>query len=106
METTTEQTNRKDFWQGQMTAWKQSGLSGAKFCKANDLNYSQFVYWRQKLHKSEAKLADQERNGGFAQVLYRSENAESLSLSLPNGLVLRGICSDNITVVRELLENI
>ena len=106
METTTEQSNRRDFWQEQMGAWKQSGLSGAKFCKVNDLNYSQFVYWRQKIHKGETKPADQEKRGGFAQVLCRPEHAQSLSLSLPNGWVFRGICSDNITVVRQLLENI
>ena len=101
---TAEQNNRHDFWQGQMAAWRQSGLSGAKFCQANDLTYSQFVYWRQKIHKEEAKSADQEQRGGFAQVLCRPAHADSLSLLLPNGWVLRGICSDNIAVVRELLE--
>ena len=106
METSTEQTNRLDFWQGQMAAWKQSGLSGAKFCQANDLNYSRFVYWRQKIQKNEVKPVGQEKCGGFAQVLCRPDQTESLSLSLPNGLVLRGICPDNIAVVRELLENI
>ena len=104
METTTEQTNRHDFWQGYIAAWKQSGLSGAKFCKAKELNYSQFVYWRQKIQKGEAQPAGQEKRGGFTQVLCRSDQEESLSLSLPNGLVLKGISSANIAVVRELLE--
>ena len=52
MNTTTAQNGRLAFWQTQMTAWKPSGLSGAKFCQANDLNYSRFVYWCQKIHTS------------------------------------------------------
>ena len=106
MTATTDSHDRQAFWQEQMTTWKQSGLSGARFCKSNDLNYSQFVYWRQKLLKGKAEQATQEKHGGFTQVLRQSEPLDSLSLSLPNGLVFRGISSDNIGVVRELLENI
>jgi len=106
MDTTTEPNNRHDFWSEQMEIWKQSGLSGAQFCKTNDLNYSQFVYWRQKLHKGQTKPIDQKKRSGFSQVRCQSEYSDGLSLTLPNGLILRGIGSDNIAIVRELLDTI
>ena len=45
-------------------------------------------------------------SGGFASVGYRPEINGGLTLSLPNGLVLRGICADNVPVVRQLLEQL
>ena len=45
---------RHAYWQQQVSIWKESGLSGDKFYKANDLSYHRFVYWRQKLGCSTA----------------------------------------------------
>jgi hypothetical protein len=45
-------------------------------------------------------------SGGFATAGRRAEINGDLTLSLPNGLVLRGICADNVSVVRQLLEQL
>ena len=37
---------RADFWQQQITAWLDSGLSGHAFAKSQALVYHQFAYWR------------------------------------------------------------
>lgn len=98
------QDARNTFWQEQISDWKHSGLSGAQYCKVNNLSYHQFVYWRQKILKPD-KVREKENNqGGFAQAVCRPAPSESLSLSLPNGLVFRGIHAGNVGVVRDLLE--
>nr|WP_236849178.1 hypothetical protein [Citrobacter freundii] len=45
---------RADFWQQQITAWLDSGLSGHAFCKSQALVYHQFAYWRKKLEQPAA----------------------------------------------------
>ena len=45
-------------------------------------------------------------SGGFAAVNYRHDGDQGLTLSLPNGLVLRGISADNVPVVRQLFDQL
>ena len=98
-------TDLAAYWQQQIGQWKSSGQSQAKFCQANELSYHRFVYWRQKFERGTGGQAKRE-TGGFATVDYRSEVHGGLTLSLPNGLVLRGISADNVPVVRQLLEQL
>jgi hypothetical protein len=49
--------SRSDFWFEQVKADDESGLSSAQFCKQYDLNYSQFMYWRQKCQKQSASTS-------------------------------------------------
>jgi hypothetical protein len=94
-----------DYWRQQVDNWQNSGQSQAKFCQANKLSYHRFVYWRQKFERGPGGQTKRE-SGGFATVDYRPEVNGGLTLSLPNGLVLRGICADNVPVVRQLLEQL
>jgi len=98
-------TNLATYWQQQIDQWKNSGQSQAKFCQANELSYHRFVYWRQKSERGTGSQAKRD-SGGFATVDYCPEVNGGLTLSLPNGLVLRGICADNVSVVRQLLEQL
>jgi hypothetical protein len=96
--------SRSDFWLEQIKAADLSGLSGATFCKQHDLNYSQFMYWRQKCRKQATSMSDS-KSSGFVNVspsLF--ESSSSLSVSLPNGVVVQGIDSLNLPLVRQLLE--
>jgi hypothetical protein len=95
-----------DYWRQQVNNWKHSCQSQAKFCQANELPYHRFVYWRQKFERSSGSGRTQCASGGFATVDYRPEVSSGLSLSLPNGLVLRGISADNVPVVCQLLEQL
>ena len=96
-----------NYWKEWIENWKDSSLSQRKFCKANDLPYARFLYWRRKHGlDSGTRRATTPASGGFATVDYRAEVSGGLTLSLPNGLVLRGISADNVPVVRQLLEQL
>ena len=94
------------YWQQQVEAWKLTGLSQAEFCKVNELLYHRFVYWRGKFEGISRKPPANQNRGGFTAVNVRHDVDRGLTLSLPNGLVMRGICSENLSVVRQLLEQL
>ena len=94
------------YWKEQVDVWRDSGVSQVKYCQANDLSYHRFCYWRRKFEEGEQHRNPARDGGGFATVDFRPEASSGLTLSLPNGLVLRGICADNVPVVRQLLEQL
>ncbi len=89
-----------EYWQVQINSWRTSEVSQAAFCKAHDLSYHRFTYWRRKFDERHAK------SRGFALVKYRSVGTSNLSVALPNGLVVQGIAADNLAVARQLLESL
>ena len=96
-----------DYWRQQVESWKNSNQSQTKFCQINELSYHRFVYWRRKFDGGTTQRRNTTRNrGGFVAVEHRSEVNDGLTLSLPNGLVIHGICVDNVPVVRQLLEQL
>jgi hypothetical protein len=66
------ETNPQDLakhWRHQIDRWQHSGQSQGRFCKANDLVYHQFLYWRHKLTKPKTKPSNQSTLSlGFAAV--------------------------------------
>ncbi len=36
-------------WSGKISAWRESGLSVAAWCRDNAENYHRFLYWRKRL---------------------------------------------------------
>jgi len=89
-----------EYWQDQVNSWRSSGRSQASFCKAHDLNYHRFTYWRRKFDEAGTGA------GGFALVKYHAAQSSNLSVALPNGLVIQGIAADNLTVARQLLDSL
>ena len=106
MNNVTEPKELATYWKRQVEAWKQSGLSQNKFCKSNGLSYHRFVYWRGKFEGVTRGRRTKESSGGFVAVKHPPGGDYGLTLSLPNGLVMRGICSENLLVVRQLLEEL
>ena len=99
-------TSRSDlasYWQQKIEQWQSSNQSQKMFCQENDLSYHRFLYWRGKFRDD---TKNQQAGGGFATVDYCRDASGGLTLSLPNGLVLRGISADNVPVVRQLLEQL
>ena len=94
------------YWKERVEAWKRTGVSQSKFCQANDLSYHRFVYWRRKFEGVTGRRHTKPDSGGFATVDTRADVSFGLTLSLPNGLVVRGICADNVPVVRQLLDQL
>jgi len=94
------------YWHRHMAGWKSSGVSQAKFCKNNNLVYHQFLYWRHKLKQTTNKNQQQPRRpsgNGFASVSIQPATKSGLSLLLPNGLIIRGIHAENLSVVSQLM---
>ena len=94
-----------EYWQQRVAGWQASGQSQKAFCEANDLNFHRFGYWRRKLlNRTEA---GRRRDSGFVPVTRRTQTVPtSLSIQLPNGLVLQGIARDNLPVVYQLLNRL
>ena len=93
-------------WQQKIEQWQSSNQSQKTFCQENGLSYHRFLYWRGKSKNDATNRQAGQASGGFAVVDYRQDVIGGLSLSLPNGLVLRGISADNVPVVRQLLEQL
>lgn len=105
----TEHTETKalaDHWREHVEAWRTGGDSQAAYCKAHELIYHRFVYWRRKFDGGTSRCGEQQAGGGFARVTCDSADDTGLTLSLPNGLVLRGIWAGNVSVVRQLLDQL
>ena len=99
----TSQSDLASYWQQKIEQWQSSNQSQKMFCQENGLSYHRFLYWRGKF-RNDAK--NQQAGGGFATVDHCRDTSGGLTLSLPNGLVLRGISADNVPVVRQLLEQL
>lgn len=39
---------RRDRWERAVAEWQASGLSGAAWCRQNNVNYLQFLYWKDR----------------------------------------------------------
>jgi len=91
------------YWQQQIQAWERSGQSQTAYCRSNELSYHRFGYWRRKI-LSLVDRPSNDRVSGFVPVTVHSRVATNdLSLTLPNGLVLQGITTDNLPLVDQLL---
>jgi len=47
-------------WKDNLNEWKESGLGPALWCKAQDIPYSQFCYWKKKIFEKCDQVASQE----------------------------------------------
>lgn len=108
MDTHTPSEELCAYWEQQINAWKHSGLSGARFCRDHELVYHRFVYWRHKLSSRELDSSPLQSASGFVEVRHHADAQvdTGLTLSLPNGLMLKGIQASNVAVVRQLLETL
>ncbi len=100
--------DRQTEWQSRINAYRTSGLSGSRFCQANDLIYHQFVYWRRKFSGTEsvAQHRAPAAVGGFTQVVVERSTAAELRIELPGGLSIHGIRHQNLDLVQALLERL
>jgi hypothetical protein len=90
-------------WRQLVDAWRNSGQSQRAFCREQDLIYEQFVYWRRKFEQ-QGNGAASRPSSALVPVIYQPELAEhGLSLVLPNGIEVRGIASDNLPLVEQLV---
>jgi len=95
-------TDRSTPWQHHIDSWKTSGLSRAKFCRENDLNYSVFNYWHAKLIEPDSPTPKK-----IVPVVVSNSvqgiASDGLEIRLPNGVHIRGIDKVSVQLVGELI---
>jgi len=100
--TSTTEDTRATYWREQIQAWSVSGKSQKAFCEEQALSYHRFGYWRRKFSQS---VSIPPKAKTFVAVT-RQPSSKSLSLSLPNGLIIEGIAVDNVSLVGQLLRQL
>ncbi len=96
---------RKAHWRPQVEAWQASGLSAKRFCKDNALPYWQFLYWAKKLYPPKPPTAPA---NAFTRVMPIASPgaAQGLQITLPNGVRISGIDSDNVALLATVLDQL
>ena len=90
-----------DYWSKHIQNWQRTEQSQSAYCKAHDLNYHRFTYWRRKLASKDQSSA---LRSGFVPVKpCPSITPSGLTATLPNGVLLEGITDSNLSVVKQLL---
>jgi hypothetical protein len=98
---------RTQHWQQQLDNWRDSGLSGAVFCKQHEMSYHQFTYWRRKRLKADGDPLQSEGTSGFARVTcLPSQPMDELTLALPGGLTITGMHAGNIELLGMILRQL
>ena len=91
-------------WGTHIQGWQTTEQSQSAYCKAHDLNYHCFIYWRRKLVGATKRKTKPARSSAFVPVQSSPIIVvEDLSLTLANGMTLQGITSSNLPVVQQLL---
>ena len=102
--TTLEQGEaRAAFWQQHIEQWRLSNQTQKAYCQEHDLDYHRFGYWLRRTVPRPTNQQVANKASVFVPVINRQASSAGLSLILPNGVVLQGIDSDNLSVVRQLL---
>ncbi len=92
-----------DYWGRHIQSWQQTGKTQSSYCRTHDLNYHRFTYWRRKLSTPGKGARQAVIRSGFVAVKPASQVSTNLIATLPNGVILQGICTDNLSVVKQLL---
>ena len=97
--------SRRSFWQHHVDQWSTSGLSKMAYCKQYSLAYHQFVYWSNKEQQSVANQHG--KSSGFVALTVATQTSnQSLSIRLPNGIMIEGINDRSVALVGMLLEQL
>ncbi len=104
MTSNNDRITKAAFWQQHIVQWKDTEKTQIAYCREHALHIHQFSYW---LHKGEPVKAQKTKSitttSAFVPVVKRQTPLPHLSLSLPNGMLLQGIDSENLTTVKQLL---
>jgi hypothetical protein len=98
------ESTAEHYWQTHFKRWQESGLTQSDYCRQAELSRHRFKYWRRKLEPASVNRRKKKRENGFVPVQVRPCSVEaSLTLALPNGMVVRGIDDGNVELVKRLV---
>jgi hypothetical protein len=93
-------------WADHINAQRNSGLSQQAYCELHALKPHQYWYWKRKLDGEEKKPRQYKKAkpSGFVSVkIAEPRNASSLSITLPNGIILSGVDLQNLSLAQQLI---
>ena len=100
MQTTIE---KKTYWTNHLREWKASGLTQIAYCECEKTKAHQLTYQKNKLD-GKAKNVGPSR---FASVaVLPSPSPDGLIITFPCGIQLSGIDSSNLSMTRQLVEQL
>ena len=92
-----------DYWNRQIQSWQQTDATQSSYCRTHHLNYHRFTYWRRKFNTSGKADRKAVIRSGFVPVKPAPHVFTNLTATLPNGVILQGISTENLSVVKQLL---
>ena len=93
-----------DYWGQHIQSWGETDTSQSSYCRTHDLNYHRFTYWRRKLIAPRSSIRQAVQRSNFVPIKAAPALvSSSLTATLPNGVILQGITTDNLSVVKQLL---
>ena len=104
MSSSNEPVTKATFWQQHIQQWKTAQQTQIAYCRAHSLNVPQFNYWVRKERSANAQKNKETKSPSpFIPVVKHQSTPSGLSLRLPNGMLLQGIDSGNLSTVKKLL---
>lgn len=98
-------THSPQVWQRHVTAWQNTDLSQAHYCRTHALDQSQFSYWKRKFTRTKSVAPSVTSKFALAQVETVTEQVRSLlTVTLPSGTQVEGIDEHNAHVAAKLIE--
>ena len=92
-----------NYWQGVINQYRDSGLSGAAFCRKHNINPGQFYHWRYRLKDSALK----EDKGFFELIPCLSvEDTRPIHIHLTNGITIEISRGFDPTTLRSVIETV
>lgn len=103
-----ESIRKRQYWQTEVSAWQQSGMSQARFCRSRELKVKTFSYWHRKFRKEKTGVVQ------FVQLpaekLFAGKNetnrSTELKLIIENRFVIEVRDGFNPGTLRQVIETI
>ncbi|GMR16805.1 MAG: hypothetical protein BMS9Abin31_1190 [Gammaproteobacteria bacterium] len=95
---------RAAFWQQHVLQWRESQQSQIAYCKEHTLDFPRFNYWLRKYDPLKPEKEPIRKPSAFIPVVTHQAPVSGLSLSLPNGMMVQCIDSNNLGTVKQLVD--
>jgi len=113
---TTNQDEKRLLWQQHIEGWKNSGKTQQAYCDENNIRPNQLWYWNRRLNPTRnetdttQKTTTKQKEASTAfipvQIDQRDVIGPGLTMTLPNGFVIRGITAQTIPFLKPLIREV
>ena len=97
-----EPKEKRQFWEGHIQSWQQSGLTQAEYCRQNDLKNHRWWYWRKRIsHPPDTGVT-------FVPLRFSSSKTSQAGICVvtPNGYRIEIDNGYDISKIRQLIATV